>query len=191
MAYVYHGSKVPNITVLEARSTLHQSDQKVVYLTDNIPYALVYIWDSKKNRMKRKHVSCGIKNGLVIYEEQFPDQLKTFYEGVSGYLYAMYLSDEISKVENRENMFYSLEDISVDKVIYIEDVYQELLKYEKEGKFVIRRYNDLDVEGKQRMIDMFVYHINQENLLHRDDEYAKFIQYYFKEAWKCALEGEL
>lgn len=49
MDFLYHGSITPNITILEARSKLHESNENVVYLTGNIPYALMYIWSDEKN----------------------------------------------------------------------------------------------------------------------------------------------
>lgn len=45
---LYHGSSVADITFLEPRSHLHGSqNEKVVYMSGSIPYALVYIWDSE------------------------------------------------------------------------------------------------------------------------------------------------
>lgn len=41
--YVYHGSSVPHIEVLETRSKLHGTNEHIVYLTGSIPYALIYI----------------------------------------------------------------------------------------------------------------------------------------------------
>ena len=46
MEYLYHGSTVSGITKLEPRSNLNGSN--VLYFTDHIPYALIYIWDSPK-----------------------------------------------------------------------------------------------------------------------------------------------
>jgi hypothetical protein len=67
--YLYHGSDYSGITELEARSKLHNTDKKVVYLTDNIPYALYYIWDEKHHGYSEKHVTGWIKNGVAYYEE--------------------------------------------------------------------------------------------------------------------------
>ena len=76
--YLYHGTVVPNIKVLNAVSSLHGGgEQKIVYLTDNPAYALLYIWDSVKNLKTGKHVTAWIKDGIVYYEEQFSEQLKT------------------------------------------------------------------------------------------------------------------
>ncbi len=39
-------------------------------------------------------------------------------------------------------MFYCTSDTKVDKSIYIPDVYDELLKFEADGKLVVLRYNE-------------------------------------------------
>jgi hypothetical protein len=87
MKYLYHGSYVSGIQELKANSKLHDTEQNVVYLTDNIPYALFYIWDAEYNGMPGKYVTGWLKDGIAYYEEQFPEQLKTLYQGVCGYLY--------------------------------------------------------------------------------------------------------
>ena len=111
--YLYHGSSLANIQTLETRSKLHNSTQKVVYLTDRIPYALVYIWNEKIYH--QKWVTCGIRDHLVFYEEQFPNQLAAFYKGVSGYLYCTCQTAAFKPVSQRESMYYSLENVPVDK----------------------------------------------------------------------------
>ena len=39
-------------------------------------------------------------------------------------------------------MFYCTGDCTVTEAIYIPDVHEALLKYEAEGKFDVRRYNE-------------------------------------------------
>lgn len=86
--YLYHGSHIPDIEKLNATSLFHgTSDTKVVYLTDSYPYSLFYILDADHNIKQGKHVTSWIKDGIVYFEEQFPNQLLEFYKGVSGYVY--------------------------------------------------------------------------------------------------------
>lgn len=40
---LYHGSSASGIKTLEPLSKLHGTDKSVLYLTSNLPYALVYI----------------------------------------------------------------------------------------------------------------------------------------------------
>lgn len=127
MKYFYHGSIVSGIKNLKPFSPLHGSDKRVVYLTDNIPYSLFYIWDKEHNHLEGKHVTAWIKDGIAYYEEQFPEQLKAFYNGVSGYLYAVASSNNIFKMEGREQLYYTMEVIETEREEYISDVYNELI----------------------------------------------------------------
>lgn len=80
MNILYHGSAVPDIQIIKVTSKLHGTDDtKVLYLTDNLPYSLFYIWDATHNIKTGKHITAWIKDGIVYYEEQFKGQLEAFY----------------------------------------------------------------------------------------------------------------
>ena len=69
MGNLFHGSVIANIHTIKAESTLHGTDNtKVVYLTDNLPYSLFYIWDSSHNIERSKHVTAWIKDGIVCMD---------------------------------------------------------------------------------------------------------------------------
>lgn len=186
MKKFYHGSIVPEITKLEARSKLHNSEEKVVYLTDNVPYALFYIWDEKHNGFDSKHVTGWIKNGIAYYEEQFLDQLKTFYEGVSGYLYRIDDNYDIRQMENRDNMFFSINNVIVSEAVQIIDVYEELLKYEAEGKLVVLRYSEQSEQRQSELVDLIAQAIIHDNFYIENKQQRVFMQKYFTKAWKIA-----
>lgn len=184
--YLYHGSSYSGIKELEPRSKLHNTNKKVVYLTDNIPYALYYIWDEEYNGYSGKHVTGWIKNGVAYYEEQFPDQLKTFYKGVSGYLYCISKNSDIQSVEHRECMYYSLENTIVAKVDYIFDVYEELLKYEELGKIKVFRYNEQSEKRKDELIELIATGIVKSDFFKNNEAEAKFMKKHFIKAWEKA-----
>ena len=186
MKYYYHGSSIPGITQLEARSRLHQAEEKVVYLTDHIPYALYYIWDAARNGGTGKHVTGWVKNDIAYYEEQFPDQLQTFYQGVSGYLYCIAESPDIKAVENRPHMFYCTADAPVAKAIPIANVYEELLKYEAEGQFVALRYLQQSPERQSELIDLIAKAILRDGFYAEDAQQRAFMKKYFSQAWQKA-----
>ena len=186
MKYFYHGSKNPEIVQLEASSKLHNTGENVVYLTDSIPYALYYIWDVQHNEYSGKHVTGWIKDGIAYYEEQFSEQLKVFYQGVSGYLYYVSYNDNIKAVKNRENMFYSTDDVTVTKAEQIADVYQELLKYESEGKLIVLRYNEQSVERQNELIDLIASAIIRNNFYSDNMPKQAFMKKFFVEAWTKA-----
>jgi hypothetical protein len=188
--YLYHGSNYSGITELEARSKLHNTDKKVVYLTDNIPYALYYIWDEKHNGYSGKHVTGWIKNGVAYYEEQFPDQLKSFYKGVSGYLYYISKGSDIQSVEDRECMYYSLESTVVAKVDYILDVYEELLKYEALGKLKVLRYKEQSEKRQEELIDLIATSIIKSDFFKCNEAKAQFMKKHFVKAWEKAINQQ-
>ena len=182
----YHGTCTSGITQLEARSLLHNTGEKVVYLTDNIPYALLYLWDEEHNGCSAKHVTGWTKNDTAYYEEQFPDQLKYFYQGVSGYLYCISDSADIKAVENRANMFYCTMDATVAKTIYIPDVYEELLKYEAEDKFVVLRYNEQSAERQNELVDFIAKGIVHEKFYVENESKREFMKKLFPKSWEKA-----
>ena len=185
---LFHGSSVPNLETLENYSKLHGSDQKrVVYLSGSIPYALVYIWSEAKTGTARKWVTSWIRDGIVYYEEQFPDQLRTFYEGVSGYIYCVGESQEIFSMPGREALYYSLNPVRVQSIMPVDDVYQELLRYEQEGKFRLIRFAEMSEERQNELTDRIVTVIKQENLLRAETEHAAFIRRHFTRAWENAM----
>lgn len=185
--YLYHGSDYSGIKELEPRSKLHNTDKKVVYLTDNIPYALYYIWDKEHNGYSGKHVTGWIKNGVAYYEEQFPDQLKTFYKGVSGYLYYISKNSDIQSVEDRECMYYSLENTLAAKADYILDVYEELLKYESLGKFKVLRYNEQSKKRQDELIDFVATGIVKSEFYKDNEAKVQFMKKHFVKSWEKAI----
>ena len=185
---LHHGSSVADITFLEPRSHLHGSqNEKVVYMSGSIPYALVYIWDSEKTSYSGKYVTCALKGGVVHYEELFPDQLKAFYEGVSGYLYCVEKTDSMQHMpQTHEDMYYSWETVKVKDTIFVPDVYAELLRYEREGLIKVSRFNDASEEVQAERVEKTVKGIEMSNLLHADSEKSRFMKRYFKQAWELA-----
>lgn len=187
MEYLYHGSIVPNITELIANAKSHDGKSNVLYLTDSLPYSLFYIWDSKHNLKKGKHVTCGIKNGVFYYEEQFENQLKRFYDEVSGYVYVVNNSKDFRRVSDRESMWFSENNVSVFEVIYISNVYDEINKYVDKGKIKITKYSEMDKDKIKALYDHISERIVRDGFLeHPESEDAVFYKTFFSKSWKAA-----
>ncbi len=186
--FLYHGSIIPGITALDARSKLHNTDKKVVYLTNSIPYALFYIWDSQHNGYSGKYVTGGFRDGTAFYEEQFPEQLKTFYQGVSGYLYRIPESDAAQPVADRDGLFYRESNVPVSDVVFIPDVYDELLKYEAAGQLKVLRYHEQTTARQTELTRMIAAAIRQGNFFSDDTEQQQFMQKHFSASWRLANE---
>lgn len=190
MEYLYHGSSVPAIIELEARSLLHGTDTKVVYLTISIPYALFYIWDSACTGYSGKHVTGSIRNGVAIYEEQFPDQLKTFYQGVSGYLYRIPFTGEAQAMKDRDGLFFHPGNAAVAGAEFIPDVYAELLKYEASVQLKVLRFTEQSSERQEELTSLIAEAIRCSSFFENDDEHRSFMMKHFALAWRKAHEQQ-
>ena len=186
--FIHHGSAIPSLTELKPLSKLHNTEKNVVYLSSSVPYVLLYIWDSEKTRYSQKWVTGWLKDGVAYYEEQFPGQLKAFYEGVRGYVYSVAQSDNVQIVQQREGMFYSELPVSVYCTTEIPDVYQELLWYEREGLFRVFRYEDATAEKQTELTERIASFIARDGMIDRDDEQSRFMKRYFADAWEKAKE---
>ena len=185
---LYHGSITPGITALEARSKLHGTDEMVVYLTSCVPYALFYIWDSDHTGYHGKYVTGGFRDGVAFYEEQFPDQLRTFYQGVSGYLYNIPATADTQAVANRPGLFARPGSAAITHVDFIPDVYEALLKYEAAGQLRILRYNEQTAARQAELTEMIATFIARSRFFTDDPEQQQFMQRYFANAWRLAHE---
>ena len=124
---------------------------------------------------------------MVHYEELFPNQLEAFYEGVSGYLYCVEHTADMKRMpETHEDIFYSLDEVPVKEVVFVPDVYKEILRYETEGKWKVLRFSDATEEMQAERVERIATTIAMENLPDVDTERARFVKHYFQQAWELA-----
>lgn len=185
MEYVYHGSAVPGIERLEARSVLHGTDRRIVYLTGSVPYALFYIWDEGRIGSPIKHVTGWVKGGTAYYEEQSPRQLERFYRGTSGWLYSAPKTPEMGTVENRESLFYNLGDTPVQSR-QVPDVYEELLRHEAAGELVVLRFEEQTEQRQDELTGLIAEVIVRADFYREDEVQQAFMKKYFSRAWERA-----
>lgn len=143
---LYHGSDNGNIKKLQPRLSNH--GKPLVYLIGNRALAVMYAY----NPFPRPNgfFTYGFdKNGKPYYDEYFDHQLEKLYKGKSGYLYIV--DDEnlnIKPLNQIQGAYVSEETITVGKPIFIDDIYKELLKLEKEGLIKINWFHDAKEERK-------------------------------------------
>ena len=166
----YHASNEKFDEILPL-SNNHGGDGTVSYFTCNRAYALFYIRDMNIN-----HVTCGIDdNGIPVYYEQFPQQLKILYGGRSGYIYTAINNGEI--VSGHTNgVWISTQPIKVTSASFIKDVYDEIIKAEGNGEVQIIRYEDLSEEKKLRTTEMICNSILKHKYISNDCAKSRFIK---------------
>ena len=184
--HLYHGSSIGKIEKLSINSASH-NEKKVVYLTSNYAYSLFYIWDSIKNHRSKKYITVYIKNGIVFYEEQFPNQFYEFYNNVEGYVYYVEKSDTFIKGDE-ESFFISNNDVNVIKHDYINNVYKKILEYVERGSVKILYFNEQSEEQQNHLIEMTVHTILKKSLIGSNTEDELFFKKYFMKAYSRAQE---
>ena len=185
----YHGSSVQDIQELEPRSVLHGTTDRVVYLTDHVPYALLYVWDEKHNSRAGKYVTGWIKDGVAYYEEQFANQLQTFYQGVKGYLYTVEAGETVQPMMGRESLYYAKAPVPVSGADVIPDIYEELLKHEAQGTFKVLRYLEQSEQRKTELIDLIAEAIRRSDFFKDDEEEITFMKKHFSKSWEKAEQA--
>lgn len=187
MELLYHGSFSSDIRRLNATSKNHdKAEEKVVYMTTNRAYALFYIWDAERNKSKNKWITAWIKNGITGYHEQFPGQFKSFYNNVSGFIYYCSKKEDWVKASKPDTWMCN-HDVTLEGYEKVENVYEEILKYEAEGKVHIIRFETMTPEEQDQTVQMIAdFIINRNYLLNPHEEEALFLKSYNKLAWERA-----
>lgn len=137
----YHGSTVKDLTELEPRLPIGAHAQEPrVYLTTSKQLALHYIWDTQRLPIKMPMLDIR-SDGTLVFQEMFSGALEYFYKGVSGYIYCCEGDFPVDSAV--------LTSVSTDQPVpivgcdYVDDVYEHILQYEKQGKFIYEHYEDL------------------------------------------------
>ena len=168
--YCYHGSPVAGI------ETLAPQPGGPLYLTNNRAYALFYIRDMEIN-----WVTCGVRGGVVVYDEQFPDQLRTLYAGRGGWLYAC--ENDGFAPGNSPWIVLADKAVPVAAAEFIPDAYEAILREIDAGTVRVDRYESKTPQQLREYNE----HLSRtilENRLGADTPKARFIKQYFPEAWE-------
>jgi len=170
----YHGSPAGGI------ASLVPPPGGVIYLTNCRAYALFYIRDLAVN-----HVTCGVaEDGVVVYDEQFPGQLRALYAGRSGWLYTC---GDSGLVPGRSPWIAALDRaVSVIGAERIPDAYEAIRQEMDAGAVRVRRYEDKTEEQKRDITEMTVGTIFKHGMLEADTPKARFIEQSFPQAWAYA-----
>lgn len=181
---LYHGSTVKGLTQLQPRLPVGaHSPEPLVYLTTSKQLALHYIWDMERIGVKMPMLDIR-KDGTLVFQEMFPNALEYFYNGVSGYLYHCDADDTVTPDPHVPTCVTSNTAVSVTDCEYIENVYDQILSYAEQGKFIYEHYEDLPQWRKDIIRGHITRFIKRNNLLN-DPAHPSlhFIQEKFPQYW--------
>lgn len=142
----YHGSTNPNLKALEK----NHSKDGYVYATTSRLVALTYAARSFPNLFVTH-------NGRVCFLELIPNLFEKMTKFKKGYIYTL-VNANFDHVELQKNKcahqycYRTSNDVAVVSKETIDDIYSELLKYQKQGEFKIYKNNEIPKERRDEMI---------------------------------------
>lgn len=139
----YHGTTISGLTELKAFNSPYSNlKEACVYLTTSKQLALHYIWNIKQYPIKSPMLYIR-QDGVLVFQEMFSGALEYFYKGLSGYIYHCVGNYKINDDVGVITCATSNEAVPITDFEYIDDVYEKIISYEKQGTFIYERYEDL------------------------------------------------
>jgi hypothetical protein len=139
----YHGTTTEGLTQLLPFDTGSSNlKEPVVYLTTSRQLALHYIWDYSRCPYKSPMLDIR-KDGVLVFQEMYSNALEYLYKGLSGYIYHCVGEYDHDNDSGVHTCAISKEPVPVSGFEFVEDVYEQILSYEKQGKFIYERYEKL------------------------------------------------
>jgi hypothetical protein len=139
----YHGSAVGGLTELQPFSKPWSNlKQPLVYMTSSRQLAAHYIWNTKQYEIKSPMLNIR-PDGVLVFQEMFSGALEYFYKGLCGWIYHCVGDYEYNENSGVFTTATSAAPVPVEKADFIEDVYEHITSYEKSGKFIYEKFEDL------------------------------------------------
>lgn len=139
----YHGTNIGGLTELKPFASQNTNlKEPIVYLTTSRQLATHYIWDYERCPSKGPMLDIR-KDGVLVFQEMYSGALEYLYKGLSGYIY--HCVGEYDQV-NDAGVFTcatSKKAVQITDFEFVEDVYEQIISYEKLGTFIYERYEDL------------------------------------------------
>jgi len=179
----YHCSPVRGITALKPTTPVYFDKPVRVFLTDNLVMSLFY-------GIRHFEYTYGYNSkGQIYFMEHFPNALAKLYEGKKASLYVCEGNDNLEKTEI-PGEYLSPIPVKVVEEIKINDLYEELLKQEKEKRLIIVRYEELNIANREWIVSAEKEVILEKGLLDQDTPFAEYMRTTYPESWSQAKKNK-
>ncbi len=135
MKYVYHGSSIPNLKIIKPHRSTHLENW--VYATPSKAIATIFL--SPINSDYYYHLSGNGITSQVVLVERKPEMFKKIFD-YSGYIYKLNAKNFKSGKTNWSAEVVSDKEEKVVLSYYVENIYSELIKLDKEGLIKLYLY---------------------------------------------------
>jgi len=139
----YHGSLVGGLKELRPFvKPWSNLKQPLVYMTSSKQLAAHYIWNTEKYAIKSPMLDIR-PDGTLVFQEMFSGALEYFYKGLSGWIYQC---DGDFQYNDNVGVFMTATSALPVPIIdaeFVEDVYEHIIGYAEQGKFIYEKFEDL------------------------------------------------
>jgi hypothetical protein len=130
------------------------------------------------------------EDGVLVYQEMFSDALEYMYKGVSGYVYRISGDYGIDTVPGVRFAAVSDEPVPIIDSKFIPDVYDAILSFTDDGKFIYERYEDLPQWRHDKIREWVLKWINDGDWISKPRKpMARFYQEKWPEYWLEAVRA--
>lgn len=181
---LYHGSRTAGIKVLKPNQADH--DRPYVYMTTIDVVAALYLC----NAVERPYYwfPYGFENGsdIPVYHELYPDALREVSENVTGYIYEVTAeNNQVIPFKNIPCARLATEPVQVTDCIRVENAYDLLMAYVKQGKLKISRYEEKTQQQRAWWYTRVAEYLAEKNMIETPDcSYARFVKEKLPQAWE-------
>lgn len=178
----FHASDTPDLKTLAPHISNH--GKPFVYLSEKRENVLVYLSNAVKKCCKEQgfehngvYTAWGPygfnKEGILTLDEYYPNATEDTYKGVKGYIYSIEKNISVTPLSDIPFAFVSEKEVNISACEFVPDAYDALLEAHKQGKLIIRRYE----ENSEKMLDWICKTIKNEYLSSEDKpEYRLFLK---------------
>ena len=183
----YHGTTKAGLIELQPFASPYSNlNEPVVYLTTSKQLALHYIWNIEKLEIKMPMLDIR-KDGVLVFQEMFSGALEYFYKELSGYIYHCVGDYPINDTTGVLTCATSTTPVPVAGYEFVNDVYQKILEYQEQGRFIYERYETLPQYRYDIIRGIIMRDIKRENMLNTpSNPKYKFYQDKFPQYWREA-----
>lgn len=140
---LYHGSSVGGLTELVPFAKPWSNlKEPLVYMTSSKQLAAHYIWPTEKYEIKSPMLDIR-PDGTLVFQEMFSGALEYFYKGLSGWIYQCDGDFQYNKDAGVFTTATSATPVTVASAEFIEDVYEHIMSYAEQGKFIYEKFESL------------------------------------------------
>ena len=139
----YHGSSVNGLKELHPFvKPWSNLKTPLVYMTSSKQLAAHYIWPTKKYEIKSPMLDIR-PDGTLVFQEMFSGALVYFYKGLSGWIYQCSGNFEYNEETGVFTTATSTTPVPVESAEFISDVYEHIMSFAEQGKFIYEKFEDL------------------------------------------------